>query len=201
MKSILKSANKTLNISRYPEIRPGTKLIKKGYVFVMLLIVGRAIEAAAKVDESVKKIFADFPDRFTFYLGVAPGGPYMVVGKDRDGSVRYHGWNLHGKKIDLGMKIKNIESAIKVFTFQESTALAYNYDRYIVEGSLPQALAVVRVLDIVEVHLLPKVIAGLAVKRYPKWSELSPVRKHLNRIRIYLKSFSPSLIKVIYRNL
>lgn len=201
MKSISKSANKTLNISRYPEIRPGTKLVKKSYVFVMLLIVGRAIEAAAKVDESVKKIFADLPDRFTFYLGVAPGGPYMVVGKDRDGNVKYLGWNLYGRKINLGLKIQNIESAVKVFTFQESTAQAFAYDRFIVEGNLSQALAVVRVIDIVEVHLLPKVIARLAVKRYPKWSELSPVKKHLNRIRIYLKSFSPSLIKVIYRNL
>ncbi|MFP3981640.1 MAG: hypothetical protein ACLFUY_09615 [Desulfobacterales bacterium] len=201
MKGISKSTHRTLNISRYPEIRPGTKLLKKSYVFVMLLIVGRAIEAAAKVDESVRKIFGDLPGRFTFYLGVAPGGPYMVFGKDKQGNVKYLGWNLYGRKIDLGLKIKNIESGIKVFTFQESTAQAFAYDRFIVEGNLPQALAVVRVIDIVEVYLLPKVITRLAVKRYPKWSELSPVKKHLNRIRIYLKSFSPSLIKVIYRNL
>ena len=201
MSSLRHTPERSMNLGKYPEIRPGTKRVKKGYAFVMLLLVGRAIEAAATVDETVRQIFAGLPDRFTFCLGVEPNGPYMIVGKDKDGTVRYQGWRPFGKKIDLGLKIKNIESAIKVFTFQESTALAFNYDRFVAEGSLPQALAIIRVLDFIEVYLLPKVIAKLAVKRYPKWSELPPAQKHLNRIRIYLKSFSPSLIKVIYQNL
>lgn len=201
MQPLSKSTNPSINLGRYPEIQPKTKLVKKAYAFIMLLIVGRGIEAAARVDERVRQIFSDLPEGFVFCLGVAPDGPYMVAGKDKSGRLRYLGWRRYGHKIRLSLHIKNIESAIKVFTFQESTALAYNYDRFIVEGSLPQTLAIVRVLDIVEVYLLPKIIARLAVKRYPPRSELPPAKKHLNRIRIYLKSFSPSLFQVIYRNL
>jgi hypothetical protein len=70
-----------------------------------------------------------------------------------------------------------------------------------VEGSLPQALAFMRALDRVEVYLLPKIIAKLAVKRYPDSSELPALKKHLNRILIYLMAFSPGLIRVIYKNI
>ena len=190
-----------VDLAKYPEIQPKSKLLKKAYAFVMLLIVGRGIEAAARVDDRVRQIFADLPEGFAFSLGVSPDGPYMVAGKDKSGSVRYLGWRLWGHKTQLALDIKNLESAIKVFTFQESTAQAYNYDRFSVAGSLPQTLAVVRVLDIVEVYLLPKIIARLAVKRYPGRAELSPVKKHVNRLRIYLRIFSPSLVRVIYRNI
>ena len=70
--------------------------------------------------------------------------------------------------------------------FRSSVAFARN--RFMVDGDLVDALAIVRVLDLVEVYLLPKLIAKLAVKRYPKWSELSPVKKHLGRIVIYTRA-------------
>ena len=191
-----------MNINKYPEIQPKTSFIKKMYLLIFMIITGRGIEAAAKVDKEVKEIFEKLPDGFTFYLGVSPAGPNMVVGKDKDGTVKYLGWKLYGKKINLAMKIRNIEAGMKVFTFKESTATAYHFDRFFVEGDLPQALSIVRILDIVEVYLLPKIIAKLAVKRYPKWSEMSPLRKHIGRIRIYIKALiSPQLVKVILQNL
>ncbi|MFO7839000.1 MAG: hypothetical protein R6X08_05840 [Desulfosalsimonadaceae bacterium] len=197
----LRTSEKMMNLSRYPELAPKSKIFKKSYAFVMLLIVGRGIEAAAAVDPSVKKLLADLPAGFVFCLGISPAGPWMLAEKNKEGRVRYLGWRRQGRKIHLCLAIKNIESAIRVFTFQESTARAYSYDRFMVEGNLPQALKIVRVLDIVEVYLLPKPIARLAVKRYPKWSELSPVTKHINRIRIYLKALSPGMLKVIYKNI
>lgn len=201
MKKPSKTAYKAMNISRYPEIKPGSRIFKKAYASLMMFIVGRAIEAAASVDKSVKRIFEDLPEKFTFCLGVDPAGPYMVAAKDSKGRLRYLGWRRHGRKINLVLTIKNLESAFRVFTFRESTAAAYSYDRFRVDGNLPQALAVVRVLDIVEVYLLPKIIARLAVKRYPDRNEMPPLKKHVNRIRIYLKAFSPGLLRVIYKNL
>ena len=106
----------------------------------------------------------------------------MIVGKNDQGLVRYLGWNPEGQKIDLKMKVKNLEGAILMFTFQESTALATARNRLIVDGEVPAACAIVRVLDIVEVYLLPKLIAKLAVKRYPNWFF---GEKIWNRIRIY----------------
>jgi hypothetical protein len=171
----------------YKEIRSGNKPLKQAYVALMLWFVGRAIEAAARVDEAVKAEFDGLPPGFAFSLGVMPQGPTMIVGKDAQGLVKYRGWNREGQKIDLQMKIKNLEGAILMFTFQESTAVATARNRLIVDGEVPAACAIVRVLDIVEVYLLPKLIAKLAVKRYPDWSF---GEKIWNRIRIYAGAIS-----------
>ena len=169
-------------MNNFREITPGNKPLKRAYVALMLWFVGRAIEAAARVDGAVKAEFGGLPPEFTFSLGVMPQGPTMIVGKDDQGMVKYLGWNPEGQKIDLKMKVKNLEGAILMFTFQESTAVATARNRLIVDGEVPAACAIVRVLDIVEVYLLPKLIAKLAVKRYPDW----PCgEKILNRIRIY----------------
>jgi len=169
----------------YREVATGRKPFKRAYVAVMLWFVGRAIQAAARVDKVVKKEFEALPEEFTFSLGVEPNGPHMIVGKNKKGRVKYMGWKPEGKNIDLKMKIKNLEAAILMFTFQESTAIATARDRMIVDGEVSYACAVVRVLDIVEVYLLPRLIARLAVKRYPVWSFR---HKYIGRARIYFRS-------------
>jgi hypothetical protein len=89
--------------------------------------------------------------------------------------------------VDLQIKIKHLEGAILLFTFQESTAVAVARDRLVVEGDVPRACTVVRILDMVEVLLLPKIVAELAVKRYPSWS---PLRKHLGRCMVYVRAIA-----------
>jgi hypothetical protein len=172
-------------MKNFREVAAGKNSLKKDYVAIMLWFVGKAIQAASSVDKDVKKEFEQLPDYFTFSLGVMPDGPHMVVGKTRKGIVQYIGWDPEGRHIDLKMKIKNIEAAMLLFTFQESTALASARNRLIVDGEVPHACAVVRILDTVEVYLLPKIIAKLAVKRYPVWS---PGRKYLGRVMVYIRT-------------
>jgi aldehyde:ferredoxin oxidoreductase len=172
-------------MKNFREVAAGKKSLKKDYVAVMMWFMGRAIQAAAAVDRAVEKEFAGLPDGFVFALSVMPNGPHMIIGKDKRGFARYRGWDPEGKKIDLDMKIKNIEAALLIFTFQESTALATTRDRLVVDGDVAHACAVVRILDIVEVYLLPKIIAKLAVKRYPGWPFR---RKYLGRVLIYVRS-------------
>lgn len=179
-----------MNTNKFPEIKPKGKLIKKIYVAVMLWIVGRAIQAAAKIDREVKEEFASLRDDFMVKLSIAPGGPAMIVGKDKKGTVKYMGWNDKGKKVTLDMKIKNLEGALLVFTFQEGTCEAFCNDRFIVSGDLPDACTFVRILNIIEVYLLPKIITSLAVKRYPKWSQMNPVRKYVGRVLVYIRAFT-----------
>ncbi|PIE70938.1 MAG: hypothetical protein CSA22_05945 [Deltaproteobacteria bacterium] len=163
----------------------GGRVFKRLYVAVMLGCVGRSIQAASRLDPAVKKEVAQLPDGFTFCLGVMPKGPYMVVKKRSTGDLKYAGWNPGGTSIDVDMRIKHLEAAMLLFTFQESTAVANAHDRLIVDGDVPSACAVVRILDRVEVFLLPKLIASLAVKRYPDW----PLTYTLwGRIRIYLRA-------------
>ena len=164
---------------------PRGKCVKRLYISIMLWFVGRAMQAAAKVDKGVKKEFEAIPKGFRFSLGVSPGGPAMVMEKTAAGRVKYVGSKPKGKPMDLQIKIKHLEGAILLFTFQESTAIAVARDRLVVEGDVPRACTVVRILDMVEVLLLPKIIAGLAVKRYPTWS---PLRKHLGRCMVYVRA-------------
>jgi aldehyde:ferredoxin oxidoreductase len=172
-------------MNNFREVKAGSKRLKRYYVAIMMWFMGRAIQAAAAMDKVVKEEFAELPDQFTFALGVMPDGPYMIVGKDRRGFVRYMGWNPEDKKIDLRFTIKNVEAAVLLFTFQESTAVSVARDRLIVDGEVPYGCAVVRILDIVEVYLLPKIIARLAVKRYPVWS---PSRKYFGRVLLYFRT-------------
>ncbi|PKL39820.1 MAG: hypothetical protein CVV44_06250 [Spirochaetae bacterium HGW-Spirochaetae-1] len=169
------------------DFSPKKKYIKRIYLIILLWIVGRAIQVGAKIDRDIKKEFDELPDDFAFYLGVHPHGPYMVVGKNEKKQVKFMGMNPVGKRIPLKMNFKNIEAAILVLTFQESTTVAFARDRYFVDGNLPQSLAIVRVLNRIETYLLPKVITKLAVKRYPSWSEFSPLRKWVGRILIYAR--------------
>jgi hypothetical protein len=172
-------------MGHFKMVSPGGKPFKRIYLSIMFWFVGRAIQAAARVDREVRKTFEAIPDGFTFALTVLPDGPAMVVGKDKAGKVRYLGANPGERYVDLTLTIKNIEAAILLFTFQESTVTAVARDRMIVDGDIPAACAVVRILDIVEVFLLPKVLASLAVRRYPQWP---PFRKYLGRTLIYLRA-------------
>ena len=90
-----------------------------------------------------------------------------------------------GLKIDLALRIKNLEAAILLFTFQEGNATAAARDRLVVDGDVPAACAAIRILEIVEVYLLFKPIAKLAVKRYPLW----PLgRLMAGRISVYVRA-------------
>jgi len=165
-------------------VRSGRKPFKRAYVAVFLWFTGRAIQAGAKVDEQVRQEFDSLPDDFIFSLGVLPDGPWMLIGKEKS-RVKYLGGNLDGKHFHVRLTMKNMETAFLILSFQESTAMATARNRLITEGEVPQALAMIRVMDIVEVYLLPKVIARLAVKRYPSWTF---GRKLFGRIGIYSRA-------------
>ena len=124
-------------INEFREVTPGGKPFKKAYVALMLWFVGRVIQAAGRVDREVKKEFEKLPEGFTFCLGVMSHGPYMIVGKNHKGRVEYMGWRREGRFVDLDMKIKNIEAAILMFTFQESTVVTISRDRMVVDGEVP----------------------------------------------------------------
>jgi hypothetical protein len=169
----------------YREILPGRSLVKRLYMAVMLWFMGRSVQAAARSDDAVRKEFDALPEGFTFSLGVAPNGPHMVVGKDADGRVCYRGTDPTRQPVHVELIVKNMAAAFRMFSFQESTATAVSRNRLVLNGEAPPAAAVVRILDMVQVFLLPKVLARLAVKRYPQWTAR---RKFTGRLVIYLRA-------------
>ncbi len=176
-----------MDMNKYPEIKPGKKLLKRIYVATMLFVFGRAFQAVAGADRGAREEFASLPKDFMLDLCVEPNGPHLICGKNEKGKIRYFGWNPAGKKITISMKVKNIEGAMLMFTFRESSCTAVAHDRLVVDGDVPVACAVLRIMDLLEVLLLPKFAAKLGVKRYPKWSQLSPLRKWSSRLLTYVR--------------
>lgn len=167
------------------ELTPGGRPLVNAYIKFMLWFVGRAIQAAAKVDEEVKKEFEMLSEGFTLALTAAPDGPSMVVGKQPDGKVRYLGGSIDNRELDVKITLKSVEGLFQLFTFRESTPVANARDRLTVEGGLPEACASVRILDIVQVYLLPKQVAKLAIKRYPRWD----LKRHTwKRTLVYVRT-------------
>lgn len=174
-------------MDKFIEIKPGRKPFKRIYLHIMLWFVGKAIQAAARVDKEVKQEFDTMPDKYTFSLGAFPKGPYMVVGKDDKGQVKYLGCNIKKQSVDLELTLKSVGHLFTLFTFQESTPTANARDRLCVSGDVPHACAAVRILDIVQVYLLPKAIAKLAIKRYPSWS----LKRHtFDRSLIFIRTLT-----------
>ncbi len=171
-------------MGQFREVTSGRRVFQRLYITIMLWFVGRAIVAASKADLDVKREFDGLPDGLTFSLGVLPVGPRMVIRKEADGKVRYLGQGK-GEAIDLDLTIKHMQAFFMIFSFQESTPTANARARLYVDGGVPEACAVVRILDIVQVYLLPKFIAKLAVKRYPAWSW---TRHTLVRSMVYLRT-------------
>ncbi|MGD9331884.1 MAG: hypothetical protein PVJ53_11260 [Desulfobacterales bacterium] len=169
----------------YREMVPGRSFLKRAYLRIILWFMGRAVQAASRVDERVRREIETLPDQFTFALGILPAGPYLVVQKIGAHRARYLGGAITAQPVDLTLAFKHLEAGMLTFTFRENTPVATARDRLIVDGEVANACTVVRILDIVQVYLLPKVIAKLAVKRYPRW----PLgRKLINRVRIYLRT-------------
>lgn len=159
--------------------------VKRLYLAVMLWFLGRSIQAAARVDRDIRQTFAAMPEGFTFAFGVLPDGPALVAGKDKSGRVRYFGSDTDRRLIDLKLNVKSIATAMLLFTFREATVTAVARNRLAVEGDVSMACSVVRILDRVEVYLLPRILAERAVRRYPR---LPIWRRLLCRTLIYLRA-------------
>jgi hypothetical protein len=169
------------------EITSGRQTLKRWYLAVMFRFFGRAIQAAARVDQPVTSEFAAMPENYTFCLGAFPAGPYMVVGKDENGRVRYMGSSIAHRTIHLHLTFKSPALLFLVFTFREGTPIANARNRLYVRGDVAQACAVMRVMDMIQVFLLPKFLAKRAVKRYPDWSVK---RRTLVRAQVYIRTIA-----------
>jgi predicted alpha/beta-hydrolase family hydrolase len=86
-------------------------------------------------------------------------------------------------KPDLSVKFKHLSHAFLVLSFQEGTARAFANDRMVADGEVSHAIRMVRCLDRMEAIILPKMVAKMAVKRYPE--HLSLNEKVNKAARIY----------------
>lgn len=185
---ILKNASPSTAENEPQLIVPRANVLKKYYLMVMMWFMGRAIEAAAKMDTAIKAEFDRLPAGFSFCLMAQPDGPALTMRKDEKGHPRYYRGCHHGQqRMDLKISITSLEAAFVLFTFRESTITAATRSRLVVDGDISAGCAVIRIFDSIETYLLPKLLVRLAVRRYPK---IGFLHKIWRRGVIYLRTLT-----------
>lgn len=153
------------------------------YVKLMMDIIGRGLVMASQVDQEVQAEVSKFPTGFVLSMGVFPKGPAFVARVTHNAQLEL--LSDYTAKPDLTIQFKHLSHAFLVFSFQESTAQAFANDRMVADGDLSNAIRLVRCLNKMEALILPKLLAELAVKEYPK--SLALKQKLPGAAHIYLK--------------
>jgi len=158
LKKIMNPGSRTLSV------RPSRKLIKTLYCGVVLGVLGWFIPAVACRKASVRKDIEDFPEDFTFRLGILPDGPSIAFRREKNILKKI------GRKeeVKLTINLKSIDAAWLLFSFQESTVQSEANNRLAVTGGLPHSCTFIRIMDKTEILLLPKFLARRAVKKWEK---------------------------------
>ena len=140
----------------------------RAFVGFMMKFIARGLCAASVVDPVARAELAAFPDGFAFEMGVLPDGPSLRLRKQNGVLVP-----ADDAKPDLAIRFKHLRHALVSFTFQESTAQSFASERMLLDGDIPHAMRMQRVLDRLLVLTLPHSIATKALKRVP----VIPVRE------------------------
>lgn len=160
-------------------LKPRKKLIKKGFVSFMFNMLGRAIRACYRLDGRVKEEFDDFPDGTAIRMAVLPDGPSIVFRKEQDNIAVYRDYN---DVCDLDIRFKSIESVLMAVTAEKSVAVCYAEQRFAVYGDLAYAAAFVRIMNIVEVYIYPRIWMTYLFNNNPPKRERSQFRFYLSTI-------------------
>ena len=145
-----------------------TPFFKRIYCTVIMAVLGWFIPAVACRKKGVQEEIRAFPDDFSLMLTVRPDGPSVAFRRDGDRLIRLKAGRFEPGEVDLRVKLKSIEAAWLMFSFQESTCRAEANNRLIAEGELPHVCTFIRMMDKVEILLLPRFIARKAVKKWEK---------------------------------
>lgn len=165
-------------------IKPMALQARRLYVEVMFQVMGQALQAISEMDREVQAEARSLPNGFIFEMMVMPNGPRMIIEHLGAGALRFHG-NNPPRPVNVSIQFKHIAHAFLVLSFQEKTSVAFANDRMLVNGDISYAVRMTRILNRLEVFILPKLVAGKAVKEYP--DNLKLPTKVISAARIYLK--------------
>ena len=154
--------------------------LQRLYVALMLWVIGRALVATSRVDDTVRADLAPLPKGYQIQMRVLPQGPGFVWECTGDGTLNRAA--VVKPRPDLSIGFKHVAHAFLVLAFQEGTAQAFANDRMVADGDVSHAIRLVRCLNTMETLILPRWVAQRTVKRYPKLPAADKTRK---AIRIY----------------
>ena len=136
-----------------------------------LAILGRGMQAACRIDPTLRKEANDIPAGTTITLVIGEDGPAMVMYKGTS-QLMYLGGGLSGKSTPVGwpstatIRLRSLREARLLYKFRESPVEAITKGRISIEGVVSLACRFIRILNLTEIYLLPRALAYRMVKRY-----------------------------------
>ena len=154
------------------------KRFKRLTVTLSMMVIGRALQTASRVDPDVMQEIGAWPEGFTAMMHVVPCGPKL-------------GWVKQGRRLyclgtrieraDLEIHYKNVECAFLLFAGLKGPDQACAEHRLAVRGDLTLAMSFIRCIKLVLAYLFPRPISRRLLKRVPPMG----LRRQIVRILIY----------------
>lgn len=141
---------------------------------VVLFFLYRGFKAGYKFDERIRKEIDGWQDGFTAVIETGVKNLKLCIRK-KDGKLQKL---KNTDKADIVITFKSIDAAFLMFTGRLGVAKAYAQHRFTLKGEINQTMSLVRVIDLVEAYLFPKIITKNILKEVPK--------KEANLLRTYV---------------
>ncbi len=142
---------------------------------IVLQVLFRAMRVLSHCDSRIRQEFRDMPDGLRVRFSVSPAQNSQkltfVISGDSIQKTR--------EDPDIHIIFKNEPMAFRVFTGRMGIAGAYASHAFILRGNINQAIGIVRVVDLVEAYLFPKIMSRRILKEIPK--------KQIPTLLVYLR--------------
>ncbi len=141
---------------------------------VVLSVLGRALCVVSSLDSRVRSEMLALGNGYSFSMGI-DNGPYLFLGIKDGRLVNLKKTGADADKAKLVIRYKDVTGAIPVLTGKMCAAVSFAQHRMQVWGNIPEAMRLVRAINIVEAYLFPRAMMEKALLRVPK-KEISSLR-------------------------
>lgn len=141
---------------------------------VVLFFLYRGFKAGYKFDNRIKEEIDSWEDGFSAVIDTGIKDVKLCIKKENGKLNKLK--NID--KEDIVIVFKSIDAAFLMFTGRLGVAKAYAEHRFTLKGDINQTMSLVRVIDLVEAYLFPRIITKNVLKEVPK--------KQANLLRTYL---------------
>lgn len=133
---------------------------------VVLQVLYRAVRVLSHCDSRIREELLALPEGQTVRFSVSPHE------KSKSLSFRVSGGTVQKEdpkaEPDIHITFKNEAMAVRVFTGRMGIAGAYAAHAFMLKGNINEAMGIVRIVDLVEGYLFPKIMSRRILKEVPE---------------------------------
>lgn len=130
---------------------------------LILRVLYRALKVLAYKDSRIRHEFGSFREGFTIRITLSEQGEGVIMRKERGKLVMIS----EAEREDLELRFKSIDSAFLVFTGMMGISRAYAEHRISVKGDIGDTMTLVRIIDIAEAYLFPRIMTRRILRSVP----------------------------------